>query len=83
MRYSFGVPAWLGTLRVWVVLFALPALFAVAGSWLARSQFGWSGTALKLTYFGAFVFVFIAQSAFMVWRARSSSRKLQAHDRNA
>lgn len=43
MKYSYGVPAWLGALKVSLILFGLPALVAVflapvVGRWLGLSQ---------------------------------------------
>jgi hypothetical protein len=74
MNYSFGVPAWLGAIRVSVVLLGLPILFAVGASLLARFGLGWSGEAVKNIYPGVFGITFIAQLVILILRSRSAAR---------
>jgi hypothetical protein len=58
MKYSFGVPAWLGAIRVSLVLFGIPALIAffvvpVVGRHLELSRFAEAALFVAVLLLGA------------------------------
>lgn len=76
MKYSFGVPAWLGALKVSLVLFGIPALAAflvtpVVGRHLELSRLAETAVFVTILLLGT-VTVLIILAA---WSRRAAAKK--------
>jgi hypothetical protein len=76
MKYSFGVPTWLGVIKVSLVLFGIPALVAalvtpVIGRWLELSRITEALVFVGTLLLGAVVVLIILAA----WSRRAAGKK--------
>jgi hypothetical protein len=81
MKYSFGVPAWLGALKVSLVLFGIPALVAffatpVVGRWLELSRSAETAAFVMILLLSAVAVLLILAA----WSRRAAKKKSDYDD---
>jgi hypothetical protein len=80
MKYSFGVPAWLGGIKVSLVIFGIPALVAILISPVLARRLELSRLAEMGVFAVSFLLTVITLLFILVARSRRASRKTKDHD---
>ena len=76
MKYSFGVPAWLGALKVSLVLFGIPALAAFLITPMVARRLELSRPAETATFAGILLLGAVAVLVILVaWSRRAAAKK--------
>jgi hypothetical protein len=74
MKYSFGVPAWLGALRVGLVVFAPPFLAARFAASYAAKKLGCQPEAIWIFIISGFVLLALWLGLLIVWYRRHAKK---------
>jgi len=76
MKYAFGVPAWLGAIKVSLVAFGIPAAVAGFGAAALNRRFELSGWAAFGLCTGVLIITCaVWWGALIAWSRRTSKRK--------
>ena len=76
MKYSFGVPAWLGAIKVSFLVFGIPALVAVLVASVVGHRMGLSHFAEAVVFAATFLLAVVALLVILAaWSRRTAKKK--------
>jgi hypothetical protein len=80
MKYRFGVPAWLGAIKVSLAVFGVPALVAAVVAWILNRRLELSGVADTTVFIVTFLSSSILFLVTLAVLKRRTASKKSNHD---